>query len=311
MIKLILQIFLIGATMTTHASSNLPDFDKIWNFNKPAETESKFRELLPLTEKSENLDDRLQLLSQIARTQGLQRKFDEAHKTLDSIDVLLRKDTPISAIRYNLERGRVFNSSKEKVKALPFFQKAFDLAKNGKQDNLAVDAAHMMAIAESKPEKQMDWNLKALELAEKSSDEKAQGWLGSLYNNIGWTYHDSGKFSEGLEMFKKALAFREKKKDLENMRIAKWCIARAYRSLNQIDESIKIQKSLESEFDKLPEKDGYVFEELGELYLTKKMTSESQKYFALAYQELSKDEGFKTNETKRLSHIKELSGIKQ
>lgn len=296
--------------MGVSAKSSLPEFDKLWDFNKPSETESKFREILPLTESSANLDYRLQLLTQIARTQGLQRKFDEAHKTLDGVEALLNKDTPVAAIRYNLERGRVFNSSKEKSKSISFFQKAFDLAKSVKQDNLAIDAAHMMAIAEATPNKQMEWNLKALELAEKSSDEKAQGWLGSLYNNIGWTYHDSGKLTEALEMFKKALDFREKKKDAISIRIAKWCMARTYRSLDQIDEALRIQKSLESEFDKLSEKDGYVFEELGELYLVKKMPSESQKYFALAYQELSKDEDFKVNEAKRLARLKELGHIK-
>ncbi len=143
--KIFIQSLLIGAAMTTYANSSLPEFDKLWNFNKPSETESKFREILPLTENSKDLEYRLQLLTQIARTQGLQRKFEDAHKTLDSVEVLLKKDTPISAIRCNLERGRVFNSSKEKAKAVPFFQKAFDSAKGAKQDNLAIDAAHMMA----------------------------------------------------------------------------------------------------------------------------------------------------------------------
>ena len=63
------------------------------------------------------------------------------------------------------------------------------------------------------------------------------------------------------------------------------------------------EKSINSIFKR------YVFEELGEIYLLKGMTSDSQKYFGLAYYELSKNEGIKVNEAKRLSRIKDLAGI--
>lgn len=292
--------------MTAHADP--PEFDKLWSFSKPADTEVKFRELLPAAENSGSLDYKLQLLTQIARTQGLQRKFDEAHKTLDSVEKSLDKKTPVAEIRYILERGRVFNSSKKQEQALPLFVKSYELAVERKEDNLAVDAAHMVAIAEPTADKQMEWNLKALDMAEKSKNEKARGWLGSLYNNMGWTYHDSKKYNQALDMFKKALAFREAKGEASSIRTAKWTVARVHRSLDKIEEALKIQKALEAEFDKLPEKDGYVFEELGELYLVKKMNAESKKYFALAYKELSKDEWMKANEAKRLERMKEFGG---
>lgn len=283
------------------------EFDKLWNFGKPAETEAKFREVLKQYETDSDLDYILQLKTQIARTQGLQRKFDEAHATLDEVKVILLDDTPVSEIRYNLERGRVYNSSKQKAEALPYFLKAFALAVASKEDNLAVDAAHMVAIAEVDSEKQMQWNLTALDLAESSKDEKARNWLGSLYNNIGWTYHDTKKFELALDIFKKALALREAKGEAGSIRIAKWCIARTYRSLNNLDEAVKIQKALEHEFSQGPQQDGYVFEELGELYLALNQKTESQKYFGLAYDFLSKDEWFKANEAARLARIQELS----
>lgn len=290
-------------------AKSLPDFDSLWNYNNPAETEQKFKDLIPVALKSDNKDYYLQLMTQIARTQGLQRKFDEAHTTLNAVEKELNPKTHVAEIRYFLERGRVFNSSKKPAEALPLFVKAFQLSETHHQDNFAVDAAHMVAIAELSAEKQMEWNLKALAVAEKSKDEKAKNWLGSLYNNMGWTYHDSGKFDEALNIFKKALIFRESKGEPSSIRIAKWSIARTYRSLKNYNEALKIQLSLESEFDKLPEKDGYVFEELGELYLAQSKTDLSKKYFALAYNELSKDEWLKANEATRLQRIKELAGI--
>ena len=44
----------------------------------------------------------------------------------------------------------------------------------------------------------LTWNLKALELAESSPDERAQRWRASLYNNIGWSYHDQGEYDKAL-----------------------------------------------------------------------------------------------------------------
>ncbi len=270
----------------------------LWNFSDPAGTEMKFRALLS---EAKALDDELQILTQIARTLGLQRKFEEAHELLNHVETRLNTSTPLATIRYQLERGRVWNSSKNKAAALPFFVQASELAMKAKEDDLAVDALHMIAIAEADPKKQMEWNLLAVKLAENSSDSNARDWLGSLYNNIGWTYHEQGQFTEALEIFQKALAFRETKKTPSTIRVAKWCIARTYRSLNQFTEALKIQKAIETE-----ENDGYVFEELGELHLALENQPESQKYFALAYAQLEKDEWFKTNEATRLERMKKL-----
>lgn len=154
----------------------------------------------------------------------------------------------------------------------------------------------------------MEWNLKAVALAEQSKDEKAKGWLGSLYNNIGWTYHDTGRFEEALDIFEKALAFRQKKGKAVETRIAKWSVARALRSLKRNDEALKIQRALEKEFDSLPEKDGFVFEELGELLLLADKEDEAKKYFGLAYDELVKDTWLAKSEPKRIERLKELGG---
>ena len=62
------------------SSPKLPDFDALWDYDHPDQTEAKFREIL--LQFPENTRSFLELLTQIARAQGLQRKFEHAHQTL-------------------------------------------------------------------------------------------------------------------------------------------------------------------------------------------------------------------------------------
>src|ERR1051325_153220 len=98
---------------------SLPDFDKLWDYAHPEETEKKFRELLPRAEKSGDKSYYAQLLTQIARTYSLRGKFAEAHATLDQVEAMLTDDLKLARVRYFLERGRTFNSSQQAAKALP------------------------------------------------------------------------------------------------------------------------------------------------------------------------------------------------
>lgn len=85
-------------------AKNLPDFDSLWDYNHPADTERKFRELLTLAETSADKSYYLQLLTQLARTLSLQRKFDEANEVLNKVEPMLIDDLKLPKIRYLLER---------------------------------------------------------------------------------------------------------------------------------------------------------------------------------------------------------------
>src|SRR6185503_17574880 len=112
-IAILIGLFSAGCAATGghEVNQELPAFDKLWNYNDPVATEAKFRELLPAAEKSADLSHHAQLLTQIARTQGLQGRFDGAHATLDSVEKMLTDDLKLARVRYLLERGRAFNSA--------------------------------------------------------------------------------------------------------------------------------------------------------------------------------------------------------
>lgn len=159
------------------------DFDALWNYDDPAASEQRFRELLPRAEQGGDRSYHAQLLTQIARAQGLQRHFADAQSTLDAAQALIAPVHGTARTRYLLERGRMFNSSKQVAEARLLFLEAWELARAEQQDFYAVDAAHMLAIV-APPEQRLEWNLRALALAEQSAQPRAQ-WLGSLHNNIG------------------------------------------------------------------------------------------------------------------------------
>ena len=289
--------------------SKLPDFDSLWDYDHPGATERKFRELLPAALDSRDFPYLTQLLTQIARAEGLQRKFQDAHKTLDRVEkaMLKAEADDKTRVRYLLERGRVFNSSGKRDEARPLFLQALDLAAKSKDDFNAVDAAHMMAIVETN-EKQLEWNLKALDLAENSADEKARKWRGSLCNNLGWTYFEQKQYEEALLMFEKAREFREQEGDPSKIMIAKWCVAKSLRMMDHTEEALEMQRDLFEQYQAAGRKSGYVYEEIAECLTVMGQEQEAQGWFAAAYEELSKDPRL-VDEQDRLNRLKELGKV--
>jgi len=284
----------------------MQDFDTLWDYNKPAETYEKFKAILDKTDLSGNETFVAQLYTQLARTQGLQRKWDEAYAYLDKAKALLSLADKVSEVRYLLEIGRTYNSSGKREEAYNMFVKAWELGKEIGAEGYATDAGHMLAIASDTPEGTLDWNLKTVAYAKVSDDPVAQKWLGSLYNNLGWTYFDAGDHEKALKIFRQALVEREKQDNPENIRIAKWCIARVLRELGQVDDALDIQLHLLAEHQKNNTRDQYVAEELALCYAKLGDTTNASTYAKQAHALMSKDTWMVENEPHRLDALKAL-----
>ncbi len=286
---------------------NLPDFDSMWDYNDPAETEKKFLEILPEARKSGNKDYLARLLTQIARTQGLQMKFDDAHRMLDEAFGLIDGHMHLPKVRYLLERGRAYNSSNLPDKAKPLFLEAYNLSKSHGFDFFTIDAAHMMGIVE-KGRESLKWNEIAMKHAEASDDKKAKGWLGSLYNNTAWTYYDMGEYEKALDLFERNVLWHAERNSKQGLIIAKWSVARTLRSLGRVQEAYEMQVALGKESkEKGLNEDGYNSEEIGECLLLLNRPDESKPYFRKAYELLSHDIWLMENEKERLERLKKLS----
>ena len=288
--------------------SNLPDIHGLWDYNDPACTESKLRAVLAKAVASDDRGYHAELLTQIARAQGLQRQFDEAHATLDRADAMIGSDMRRAKVRLLVERGRVFNSSGSADKAKPLFVEAWELASGEGIDGLAVDAAHMVATVEVR-EEGLKWNHKALDLANSSSDPDAQRWTGSLCNNIGWSHHSNGEYDKALIYFEQALQHRRAQGKADDIRIARWCIARCLRSLNRVEEALAVQRELEQQIAEIEDPDGYIYEELAECLQALGRTDEARAHFLRAHELLSKNAWFVEGEATRLARLAMLGVV--
>lgn len=282
------------------------DFDKLWNYDDPAATEQKFRELLPSAEKGKDTAYYLELLTQLARTQSLQRKFTEAHEILDKVMKKLKPEHIVPRIRFMLERGRTFNSSKEYEKARELFMGAYMQADKYGEDNLAIDAVHMLGIVD-KGDDSLKWNELAIKMAEETKDEKAKGWLGALYNNTGWTYHDMEEYDKALELFKRNVKWHTERKSGMQLYIAKWSVARCLRSLGRTEEALEMQLALRGKDDEMYAcEDGYNSEEIAECLYALGRADEAKPFFKRAYEQLSKDSWVQDNDKEKLERLKAL-----
>jgi len=288
-----------------------PDIRGVWDFDDPKASRERFEKLMAEFDGAADASFRLELKTQIARTFGLEGDFAPAHALLDEVETALGGTTPTVRMRYLLERGRAFNSSGEPGQARLLFLEAWELGRTTGEHGLAVDAAHMMAIVE-KGDASLEWNERAIAYAEGTQDPKALDWLGSLYNNTGWSHHDMGNHERALELWRKALAWQhERNPDTDRERIARYMVGRGLRSLDRCDEALEVQRALLADIEaKGLARDGYVCEELGECLLALGRGDEAAPWFGRAWETLSKDDWLVKNEPERLARMKDLAGRK-
>ena len=286
------------------------DPDEVWDYRDPAKTQASFEAILNQIDMPVQVQ--LQVQTQIARTEGLQGLFEDAHARLDDVELGLDEANARTLVHYLLERGRVLNSSGSPDQAKGLFIDAwFNTQTDGKMDVLAIDAAHMVAIAVGdEPEGALEWNYKALEIAEGSDHPKAERWLGSLYNNIGWTHHDLEDYESAIAVFEEAVDWHVGRgSSQESIWIARWAVARTLRSMGQVEIALANQLQIHAERDADNSPDGFVCEELAEcLYLMNRL-DEAQDYFARAYNMLSQQAWLVANEPERLQRLAELGEV--
>jgi tetratricopeptide (TPR) repeat protein len=275
------------------------DIESFWEYSDPALSEERFRSALP----EATGDERLELLTQIARTYSLRRRFAEAHDLLNQVESELSGAGPRPRIRYHLERGRTHHSNGETEIARRHFLDAWQLARSSGQQGLAVDAAHMLAISYSGQAEATSWNQAGLEIARHSDDPKARALIPAMLNNAAWDQFDQGNFAPALALFEEAHQQWALTGKIQQTLVARWSVARCLRSLERFELALSIQQDLETAHQAAGTEDGFVYEEIAENLYALGRSSEAGLYFAKAYHLLSQDSWLVEHETERLAGL--------
>ena len=176
----------------------------LWNFDDLDGTEQRLHAQLD----QETTDSgRAELLTQLARVEGLRQSFDEGEELIGQAEALAG-DSVQARIRIDLERGRLLRSGGDAIAAMPLFETAFNAAREADEQFIAVDAAHMCAIAAPDRVSRQAWTQRGIDIAQASPDRNVSYWLGPLYNNLGVDHAEAGEHDAALDAFKRALEVR-------------------------------------------------------------------------------------------------------
>lgn len=289
----------------------LPPIDSLWDYSRPADSERRFREILPRARETGGPGYLAELLSQIARTHSLRGQFPQAETLLAEAEAALQgvppDGEPRARVRILLERGRVLNSSGRPAEAAEPFRRAYELARASGEEFLEVDAAHMLGIVLPGDEG-IGWNLRGIERARASAELRVRGWLGPLHNNLGWTLADRGDYREALAHFRESREAYEARGAAGPVRVARWSAAKMQRLLGEVEIALAEQEALAREWEEAGAPDGYVCEELGECLLLLGRGEEARPHFARAYRLLAGDAHLTRNEPDRLQRLRDLGG---
>ena len=313
--RLLLAVSILAACRTmTDSTPAPPDFDAAWDYQAPAETETRFRAIAADAPADADLGWRVELQTQIARTHSLRARFAEAHATLDAIESELDAAGPVARTRYLLERGRTHNSAGERERATELFLEAFRVADDARRDGVpraevfAADALHMLGIS-APPDEALRWNERAIEYCEGCEDPKARRWLGPLYHNTWYTYLERGELDTALAFAEKSRAFRERTGDAEGERIGRWSIAHTLRKQGKTAEALAAFESLAADYGPAGDPSGYTQEELGECLLALGRPDDARPHFAAAHAILKDDVWLTRDEPERLARMAKLGGV--
>jgi tetratricopeptide (TPR) repeat protein len=203
----------------------------LWDFTDLDSSEARLRARL----REETSDPgRAEVLTQLARVEGLHSRFDEANSLLAEADALAGASA-VARARVLLERGRVLRLAGDLAAALPLFEEAFETALAAEQDFIAGDAAHMAALSGD----MIAWTERGLELARRCP--AAAYWIGTLLNNLGWWHGQRGEHAESLAAYRGSLEAYERETTYPYLReAARAGVARALRALGRAEEAVPL-----------------------------------------------------------------------
>ncbi len=240
----------------------MPDrLRELWDFSDLDASEERLRVQLGAEDTDEG---RAEVVTQLARVEGLRDRFDEGERLLVEAESLAG-DSAVARARVDLERGRLRRSGGDPDAARPLFESAFATALDDRRYFIAADAAHMVALVAPGRDGFVEWTSRGIELAEQH--EAAAYWRGPLLNNLGWEQYQAGEYDTALETFERALDARtHEPENAEPIALARYAVGKTLRALGRSEEAIPLLEQAVAWADGAGSPGGWLHEELAEEY---------------------------------------------
>jgi tetratricopeptide (TPR) repeat protein len=273
----------------------------LWDFDDLDETERRLRAQL---EAEESEDGRAEVVTQLARVEGLGGDFERADALVD--DAAAHAESDVARARVDLERGRIRRSSGDRDAARPLFESAYTGALAAGQFFMAADAAHMVALVAADRDGFVDWTSRGIALAD--TQEDASYWLGPLLNNLGWEHYEAGEYALALDAFERALAAREREPEKEAaIEIARYAVGKTLRALERADEAIPLLETAVAWAARVDRPDGWFHEELAEEYAAVGRSDDAREQARLAIPLLEADDPSFADDEERRTRLAALA----
>jgi tetratricopeptide (TPR) repeat protein len=246
------------------------------------------------------------VLTQLARVRGLHGDFDAGERLIEEAEATAG-DSQIALAYVELERGRLRRSSGSVKASLPLFESAFGRSLEALHYFIAVDAAHMAALASPDREGIVAWTERGVELAE--SQVTARYWLGPLLNNLGWEYYEAGDFELALDAFQRALTAREANPESRApIEIARYAVGKTLRALGRSAEALPLLQQATTWAIESGAPDGWFHEELAEEYAAVGRDDEAHEHARLALPLLLEADPAFADDPERSVRLRQLAG---
>jgi tetratricopeptide (TPR) repeat protein len=274
----------------------------LWDFGDLDATEARLREQLTAEESAEG---RGEVLTQLARVEGLRGDFATGERLVDEAQELAGESGAALA-RVDLERGRLRRSSGDRAAAFPLVESAYALAHDAAEWFVAADAAHMAALAAPDRSSFVAWTTRGIELGDEH--EEASYWAGPLLNNLGWEHYESGEHKLALDAFERALRAREREPDKpEPIALARYAVGKALRALGRSGEATPLLEQAVAWAESEGAPDGWFHEELAEEYAAVGRTADARAHAMAAIPLLERADQSFAKDTERISRLRRLA----
>jgi tetratricopeptide (TPR) repeat protein len=241
--------------------------EQLWDFDNPARSRERF---LAAAQHASG-DELVMLLSQVARTYGLEREFDLARGVLAELEPLVAGVGPEARARYLLEVGRAWVSAThdpesladdDRDTSLSVFDQAAREAELAGHDGLLVDALHMAAAVPQDAGERIRLAERAVAVADASDQEAGRRWRPSVLHNLGYELASAGRHAEADATLRAALEARTTDDDPAATRATRWMLAWNLRLMGDIDTALALQEQLQAACEAAGKPDPFVDEEI-------------------------------------------------